>query len=111
MVGGNVSREIAVIPLTDPVLPAYAMYLIAAPTVQDRMAGHVKGTSYVGLNLGDVRRVKIPVPPLPVQRSIVEELNELKTNVDALERLQTETAAELDAMLPAILDRAFKGEL
>jgi hypothetical protein len=38
---------------------------------------------------------------------------------DALKRLQTETAvnntgqaaAELDAMLPAILDKAFKGEL
>jgi len=26
-------------------------------------------------------------------------------------RLQTETAAELDALLPAVLDRAFKGEL
>ena len=31
--------------------------------------------------------------------------------VDRLMRLQTETAAELDALLPAILDRAFKGEL
>jgi type I restriction enzyme S subunit len=31
--------------------------------------------------------------------------------VDALKRLQVETAAELDALLPAILDRAFKGEL
>ena len=26
-------------------------------------------------------------------------------------RLQAETAAELDALLPAILDRAFEGEL
>ena len=26
-------------------------------------------------------------------------------------RLHTNTAAELDALLPAILDRAFKGEL
>jgi len=26
-------------------------------------------------------------------------------------RLQAETAAELDALLPSILDRAFKGEL
>ncbi len=31
--------------------------------------------------------------------------------VDALKRLQAEIAAELDALLPAILDRAFKGEL
>ena len=31
--------------------------------------------------------------------------------MDALANLQAETAAELDALLPAILDRAFKGEL
>jgi hypothetical protein len=30
---------------------------------------------------------------------------------DALKRLQTKTPAELDALLPAIPDRAFKGEL
>ena len=29
----------------------------------------------------------------------------------ALKRLQAETAAELAALLPALLDRAFKGEL
>ena len=31
--------------------------------------------------------------------------------LDALKRLQAETAAELDALLPIILDRAFEGEL
>jgi type I restriction enzyme, S subunit len=45
-----------------------------------------------------------PKPPLAEQRRIVAEL-------DALKRLQAETAAELDALLPSILDRAFKGEL
>jgi hypothetical protein len=38
------------------------------------------------------------------QRRIVVEL-------DALKRLRAETAAELDALLPAVLDRAFIGEL
>ena len=37
--------------------------------------------------------------------------DELDTEVDALKRLPAETAAELDALRPAILDRAFKGEL
>lgn len=36
------------------------------------------------------------------QRRIVAEL-------DALQRLRAETAAESDALLPAILDKAFKG--
>jgi hypothetical protein len=31
--------------------------------------------------------------------------------VDELKRLQAETAAELDALLPSILDKAFKGGL
>jgi type I restriction enzyme S subunit len=45
------------------------------------------------------------------QRRIVAELDTLQAEVYALKRLQAETAAELDAFLPAILDRAFKGEL
>jgi len=32
-------------------------------------------------------------------------------NVDRLKDLQAKTAAELDALLPSILDKAFKGEL
>jgi type I restriction enzyme S subunit len=51
------------------------------------------------------------MPPLVEQRRIVAELDALHAQVDALKRLQAETAAELDALLPAILDRAFKGEL
>jgi type I restriction enzyme, S subunit len=38
-------------------------------------------------------------------------LGDIRERVDALMRLQQQTAAELDAMLPAVLDRAFKGEL
>jgi len=44
-------------------------------------------------------------------RRIVAELDALQAEVDALKRLQAGTAAELDALLPSILDRAFKGEL
>jgi type I restriction enzyme S subunit len=53
----------------------------------------------------------IVVPPLPEQRRIMVELDALQTDVNALKRLQTDIATELDAMLPAILDRALKGEL
>ncbi len=40
--------------------------------------------------------------------TMVAELNALHAEVDALKRLQAETAAELDALLPSILDRAFR---
>ncbi len=53
----------------------------------------------------------IPVPPLPEQRRIVAYLDNLQAKVDQLKRLQVETSAELDALLPSILDKAFKGGL
>jgi type I restriction enzyme, S subunit len=46
-----------------------------------------------------------------MKNQIAAKLDVLQAEVDALKRLQTETAAELDALLPAILDHAFKGEL
>lgn len=54
---------------------------------------------------------KIPVPSLPEQRRIVAYLDELQAKVDEMKRLRENAIAELDALLPSILDKAFKGEL
>jgi hypothetical protein len=54
----------------------------------------------------------IPFPSsisLQQQEKIVEELDALQIKVGAVKRFQTATGVELDAMLPAILDRAFNG--
>ena len=63
------------------------------------------------INLGILTEVPVPKLALAEQHGIVSELDALQAEVDALKRLQAETAAELDALLPSILDRAFKGEL
>jgi type I restriction enzyme, S subunit len=55
--------------------------------------------------------VKVPVPPISEQSRIVTELDALQTQVDTLKKRQAATAAELDALLPSVLDKAFKGEL
>ena len=39
------------------------------------------------------------------------QLDRLQAEVNTLKRMQADSAAELDALLPAILDRAFRGEL
>jgi type I restriction enzyme, S subunit len=54
---------------------------------------------------------QMPVPPIPEQRRVVTELEGLEARMVTLKRLQSGTAAELNALLPATLDRAFKGEL
>ncbi len=63
------------------------------------------------LNLADLKRVPVPLPSLSEQQRIVTYLNSLQSRVDALKQMQAKTSAELDALLPSILDKAFKGEL
>ena len=54
-----------------------------------------------------VLEYKLWVPPMEWQRKI----QSVQAKVDALKKLQAETTAELAALLPSILDKAFKGEL
>ncbi len=58
-----------------------------------------------------IKRLEIALPSISEQRRIVAELDTLQSQIDKLKQLQAETAAELDALMPSILDRAFKGEL
>jgi hypothetical protein len=48
-----------------------------------------------------------PLPPMAVQ----EQLREISGKVYPLNKLQDETAAELDVLLPSVLDRALRGDL
>lgn len=54
---------------------------------------------------------KIPVPSISEQQNIVSHLNKFQEKVGTVRRHQTATQHELDALLPAILENAFKGEL
>ncbi len=54
---------------------------------------------------------EIPLPALEVQRSVVEQHRNLENKVNVIRGHQTSNGRELDALLPAVLDRAFRGEL
>lgn len=82
--------------------------------VRDYIANNAKGTSPTMKKISQGVVMGIPFPtevPLPEQRRIVAYLDGLQAKVNALKALQAQTAAELDAMLPSILDKAFKGAL
>jgi len=109
---GFVSQHVGICRLPQSrVEPEFALWGLRGPSGQAQLLGQRYGQGKPGLNLTNIRSLSLPLPPLPEQRRIVFELEALQAEVEALKRLQAETAVELDALLPAILDRAFKGEL
>jgi type I restriction enzyme S subunit len=91
------------------VLPETLDVYFRTPSIWPTLSAGSTGTNVRRrrLNPANFLAFEIPVPPMSTQRL----LREVKARSDTLKRLQSETAAELDALLPAILDKAFKGEL
>lgn len=89
--------------------PRYVYWWLFANYQKNRSSE--TGTAQPALSADRVKQIVIPLPERHHQDKIVAELDALQNKVDAVKALQIETAAELDAMLPAILDKAFKGEL
>lgn len=89
----------------------YLFYFMRSQHFQGQLQFIMKQTTRNQVSVLKQVNLWICLPPLEEQRRIVAELDALQAEVDALKRLQTETAAELDALLPSILDKAFRGEL
>ena len=103
----------------DLIDPEYLYVYLRGATGQHQLRSRERGDwerEKVGfrlteLNLKDLKNVPVPLPDKRTQRRLVDEVQAMRSQVDAARPLQAEIAVELDALLPAILDRAFKGEL
>lgn len=89
----------------------FAWQMLRSRTVFERAWSATTGSAQPTVPLRAIRELPIPVPPLDHQRRIVAELDALQVKVDGMKLLQNAATAELDALGPAILDRAFMGEM
>lgn len=93
------------------VTPDYLYAFFQTPNYWQQIADNKTGTGQPNCNGTKLAAVQVPVPPESEQHRIVAYLDSLQAKADRIKALQQKTAAELDALLPSILDKAFKGEL
>jgi type I restriction enzyme S subunit len=92
--------------------PEYLCSLIGSAYGKDYFrAASKQTTNLASINQRQLKAFKAFKPPLEEQRRIIAYVDALQSKLDALKRHQAQTAAELDALLPEILERAFRGEL
>jgi len=91
------------------ILPEALDTYFRSPSVWPLLSGVSTGTNVRRRRIhpSQFLEFKFPLPPMSTQYR----LRKIRARVDAVKRLQADTAAELDALLPAVLDRAFRGAL
>jgi len=107
------SHVLAIKIIDENILPKFVTYFIRSPIGQSLIeeSKGAKTTKQTELGVDKLGNLKLSVPPLDEQRRIVAYLDSVQARLASLRQLQAETQKELDALLPSVLDRAFRGEL
>jgi type I restriction enzyme S subunit len=95
------------------VLPEYMNQVLKSPALREQIERAASGTSSTMKNISKEKVLALRLPPfgLAKQQEAMRALEALQSEVDGLRHLHTETATELDALLPSVLSNAFAGEL
>lgn len=107
----NISREVAMIPTLPSVLPFYLACLLQSPCGQRLLVGKVRGVAQKGINLADVRRLPVALPPYDEQIEIVRRVELFFAFADQLEAKVASAKYRIDQLTQSILAKAFRGEL
>ncbi len=89
----------------------FVEHMLNSPFCKQQAEFFTHGSSNRDLGLTRMAKILFPLPLLVEQRRIVAELGALQAKLEALKKLQVETGAELGALLPSLLDKAFREEL
>ncbi len=82
-------------------------YFLRHPTALRYLSQTAKGAIMSGLNMGLIKGMPIPLPPVSLQREFARRI----TAVEKLKTAQRAALAELDALFASLQHRAFRGEL
>jgi type I restriction enzyme S subunit len=92
--------------------PRLLAFFINGPTARKYLLAHRKQmTGQANINARTLLRLPLALPPRAEQGRLLGLLERVQEEADAVRRAQERRAQELEALLPAILDRAFRGEL
>lgn len=89
----------------------YLMFYLNSPIVTNHVTISKGGTGSPHINVGDVKKYKIPVPNIKCQNKIVEDLEYRMSVCDNIEQTVNNAILQADILRQSILKKAFEGGL
>ncbi len=95
----------------DDIVTRYLNAALNSDPVRKRTKGMVHGVGRPRLNLGEIKSIVLPVPPVAEQQRIVAEVERRLSIIDELEAVVAANLQRAARLRQAVLQRAFSGEL
>jgi len=90
------------------VIPVFLhAYFLLHPIVSKYLGQQAKGAVMDGLNMGIIKGIPLPLPPLPLQQEFARRV----AAIEALKATHKVALAKLDELFASLQHRAFRGEL
>ncbi len=91
---------------------SYIKYYMNSPSFMESLLKDAQGAAIQNVaSVKILKEILIPLPPLPEQKRIVEELDTLSEKVRQLQEIYTKQIANCDELKQSLLQKAFEGEL
>jgi len=100
----------AIIPY-DSILPEYIYFICISPQFQKSIVGNASATTLPILNKSSFEVLLLPLPPLPEQQKIVEEIEQRFSVADEVEKAIDNSLKQAERLRQSILKKAFEGKL
>jgi len=107
--GGNITQDTARLDVTPLVDHRYVATCLRNPDCQNYFKRVARGVAVKGVNIADVKKTPIALPPVEEQDSIVAEIERRLSVIEELEALNSTELQRSSRLRQSILDRAFKG--
>jgi type I restriction enzyme S subunit len=107
----NITQDSARLSIQPAVNRDWVLWYLRSELAQTRMKGATKGVAVRGVNIGDVRALQVPLPSRDEQDEIVRCVESLFAYADRLEARYAAARAQVERLTPALLAKAFRGEL
>ncbi len=94
---------------TGELLPEFAFWFFQSPQYWEQIKP--RGATQLNMNAKALQQLTLPLPPIDEQCRIVERIEAVREKVEALRGELTQALNFLNAMMPSVLAKAFRGEL
>ncbi|MCX8038881.1 MAG: restriction endonuclease subunit S [Candidatus Sumerlaeia bacterium] len=98
-------------PKLEVITREFLLFLLLAPPFSGYAVDNSDRNAMPKINQTALLNYRFRIPPLHEQRRIADRLLRLRAKLEELRRLQGEVEAELGRFVPALLAKAFRGEL